>query len=163
MTFDFFLYLTSAAAVGLVLGFISGRYTGRNAERIRVLGAHVERLEKERERALDELAAAREKLRLKQEELDTYRGRVADHFAGTSDLLRDLTHRYRSVYTHLTAGASELCPEGFVGLEEGMAPGALASGETGTEAGADEAPESAHAPQGEEESKESDEEATRNE
>ena len=157
MTFDFFLYLTSAAAVGLVLGFLSGRHTGRSAERIRELEAHVERLEKERERALAELAAAREMLRLKQEELDAYRGRVADHFAGTSELLRDLTHRYRSVYAHLTAGASELCPEGFVGLEEGLEPGALPSGEGGVGAedevsagSRDESPG-----QGEQESKES--------
>jgi uncharacterized membrane-anchored protein YhcB (DUF1043 family) len=162
MSFDFFLYLTSAAAVGLVLGFLSGRYTGRCADRIRELEAHVERLEKERERALAELAAAREMLRLKQEELDTYRGRVADHFAGTSELLRDLTHRYRSVYAHLTAGASELCPEGFVGLEEGLVPGALASGEAEAEGGADERPGDASRAQGEEESKESDEKATRN-
>jgi len=157
MTFDFFLYLTSAAAVGLVLGFLSGRHTGRSAERIRELETHVERLEKERERALAELAAAREMLRLKQEELDAYRGRVANHFAGTSELLRDLTHRYRSVYAHLTAGASELCPEGFVGLEEGLEPGALPSGEGGAGAeddvstgSQDESPA-----QGEQESKES--------
>lgn len=129
MVLDFFLYLTSAAAVGLVLGFLVGRHTARDTERIRELEVHVERLEKERERALAEIAAAREALRLKQEELDGYRGRVADHFAGTSDLLRDLTHRYRSVYAHLTAGASELCPEGFVGLEEGLEPGALSPGD----------------------------------
>ena len=157
MTFDFFLYLTSAAAVGLVLGFLSGRYTGRSAERIRVLEAHVERLEKERERALTELAAARELLRLKQEELDVYRGRVADHFAGTSELLRDLTHRYRSVYAHLTAGASELCPEGFVGLEEGLEPGALSSGEgaAGAEDDTGAGSQDGSPAQGEEESKES--------
>ena len=157
MTFDFFLYLVSAAAIGLVLGFVSGRRTGRSAERIRELEAHVERLEKDRERVQAELAAAREKLRLKQEELDGYRGRVADHFAGTSELLRDLTHRYRSVYAHLTAGASELCPEGFVGLEEGLEPGALPSGEgaAGAEGDAAAGPEDASPGQGEEESKES--------
>jgi uncharacterized membrane-anchored protein YhcB (DUF1043 family) len=43
-----------------------------------------------------------------------------DHFSGTSDLLRDLTVQYRSVYEHLTKGASTLCPEGFVGLTEGL-------------------------------------------
>jgi uncharacterized membrane-anchored protein YhcB (DUF1043 family) len=156
MTFDFFLYLTSAAAVGLVLGFLCGRHTGRSAERIRELEAHVERLEKERERALAELAATREMLRLKQEELDTYRGRVADHFAGTSELLRDLTHRYRSVYAHLTAGASELCPEGFVGLGEGLAPSALSTGEgaAGAEGDATAASPDGSPLQGEEESKE---------
>jgi uncharacterized membrane-anchored protein YhcB (DUF1043 family) len=157
MTFDFFLYLTSAAAVGLVLGFLAGRHTGRSAERIRELEAHVERLEKEREQALAELAAAREMLRLKQEELDAYRGRVADHFAGTSELLRDLTHRYRSVYAHLTAGASELCPEGFVGLEEGLEPGALSSGESaaGAQDDASAGSQDGSPAQGEEDSKES--------
>jgi uncharacterized membrane-anchored protein YhcB (DUF1043 family) len=157
MSPDFFLYLTSAAAIGLVLGFLSGRRTGRSAERIRELEAQVERLEKERERALAELAAAREMLRLKQEELDAYRARVADHFVGTSELLRDLTHRYRSVYAHLTAGASELCPEGFVGLEEGLETGALPSGEgaAGAEGDAAAGSEDASAVRGEEESKES--------
>jgi hypothetical protein len=28
--------------------------------------------------------------------------------------------QYRSVYEHLTKGASTLCPEGFVGLTEGL-------------------------------------------
>ncbi|HEY5658086.1 MAG TPA: DUF1043 family protein [Myxococcota bacterium] len=154
MGFDVFLYLASAAAIGLAAGFVVGRRTGRSAERIRELEAHVERLEKQREQALAELAAAREMLRRKQEELDAYRGRVAEHFAGTSELLRDLTHRYRSVYAHLTAGASELCPEGFVGLEEGLEPGALGPGEKadaadGAEAGSD----TASPEQGEEESK----------
>jgi uncharacterized membrane-anchored protein YhcB (DUF1043 family) len=157
MTFDFFLYLTSAVAVGLALGFLCGRHTGRSAERIRELEAHVERLEKERERALAELAAAQEMLRLKQEELDAYRGRVADHFSGTSELLRDLTHRYRSVYAHLTAGASELCPEGFVGLEEGLESGALSSGEGAAEAQDDASadPQDGSPAQGEEDPKES--------
>ena len=157
MTFDLLFYLASAVVVGLVLGFLSGRHTGRSAERIRELEAHVERQEKERERALAELAATREMLRLKEEELESYRGRVADHFSGTSELLRDLTHRYRSVYAHLTAGASELCPEGFVGLEEGLEPGALSSGEGagGAEDDTSAGPQDGSPAQGEEESKES--------
>jgi uncharacterized membrane-anchored protein YhcB (DUF1043 family) len=134
MFIDVLLYLASAAASGLVLGFLIGRRTAQDTERIRDLETRVEGLEKEREQALAELAAAREAIRKKQEEFDAYRGRVTDHFSGTSELLRDLTHRYRSVYAHLTAGASELCPEGFVGLEESLEPGALPSGEGATEA-----------------------------
>jgi len=157
MFLDVLLYLASAAASGLVVGFLVGRRSAQDTGRIRDLEAHVEGLEKDREQALAELAAARDAIRVKQEELDAYRGRVSDHFSGTSELLRDLTHRYRSVYAHLTAGASELCPEGFVGLEEGLEPGALAPGEVAAEAeghtlgeSQDESPA-----QGEEESKES--------
>ncbi|MBW2543802.1 MAG: DUF1043 family protein [Deltaproteobacteria bacterium] len=62
---------------------------------------------------IEQLAAARE-------EHAAYRLNVVDHFSGTSDLLRDLTVQYRSVYEHLTKGASTLCPEGFVGLTEGL-------------------------------------------
>ena len=49
------------------------------------------------------------------------------YFSGTSDLLRDLTVQYRSVYEHLTRGASTLCPEGFVGLTEGLPKPELAA------------------------------------
>jgi len=157
MFLDVLLYLAAAAASGLVLGFLIGRHTAQDTGRIQDLEVRVEGLEKEREQALAELAAAREAIRLKQEEFDAYRGRVNDHFSGTSELLRDLTHRYRSVYAHLTAGASELCPEGFVGLEEGLEPGALSSGEGATGAERDTTAESGNGSpvQGEEEPKES--------
>ncbi|MDH3518842.1 MAG: DUF1043 family protein [Myxococcales bacterium] len=122
MTPNLLLYLASSAAIGLALGFVFGRRTARDTRRIRDLEAHVEHVEKEREQTQAELAAARDAF-------ETYRGRVADHFAGTSELLRDLTQRYRGVYAHLAAGAEALCPAGFAGLEEGFAPGALASGE----------------------------------
>jgi uncharacterized membrane-anchored protein YhcB (DUF1043 family) len=61
-----------------------------------------------------------EQLRVAREEHEAYRLSVVDHFSGTSDLLRDLTVQYRSVYEHLTKGASTLCPEGFVGLTDGL-------------------------------------------
>ena len=121
MTFDFLLYLMSAVAIGAVFGFFIGRRTAHDTGRIRDLEAHVEQLAKEREQVLAELEASREAFRVKQEEFDGYRGRVADHFTGTSDLLRDLTNHYRVVYDHLAVGASELSPEGFIGLEETLA------------------------------------------
>lgn len=129
MTFDFLLYLVSAVATGAALGFFIGRRTAHDTGRIRDLEAHVEQLGKEREQVLAELEASREAFRLKQEEFDGYRGRVADHFTGTSDLLRDLTNHYRIVYDHLAVGASELSPEGFIGLEETLAASGPAPGE----------------------------------
>ena len=45
---------------------------------------------------------------------------MVEHFTGTSGLLRDLTVQYRSVYDHLTKGATSLCPEGSVDLLEGL-------------------------------------------
>lgn len=72
-----------------------------------------------------ELETTREARGQLQEELDGYRGRVADHFAETSERLRDLTLQYRSVYDHLAEGAGELCPDGFEKLEGGLGLDAL--------------------------------------
>lgn len=121
MTPDHLLYLASAVAVGLAIGFVSGRRSARDARRIRELEAHIESLEKDREHTRAELAATRDAF-------EAYRGNVAEHFSGTSDLLRDLTERYRRVYTHLAAGAQRLCPQDFAGLAEGFAAEALAAG-----------------------------------
>ena len=54
-----------------------------------------------------------------------YRGKVADHFAGTSERLRELTLQYRAIYNHLAEGAGELCPESFEKLEGGLGLDAL--------------------------------------
>ena len=108
------------AFVVAVAAFFVGRLTGGGATRRRELeeqlaDAHEEnsRVAAEMEDLLEQLAAARD-------EHAAYRLNVVDHFSGTSDLLRDLTVQYRSVYEHLTKGASTLCPEGFVGLTEGL-------------------------------------------
>jgi hypothetical protein len=74
-----------------------------------------------------EVESLRGKLSDAQSEHDDYRMNVMEHFSGTSDLLRDMTVQYRSVYQHLTKGASTLCPEGFVGLTEGLPKPQLAS------------------------------------
>ena len=99
-----------ATGVGLLIGvasFAFARRTGPQAQQIRELTG-----------ALDDARADADGVR---EELARYRGRVADHFAGTSDKLRELTVQYRSVYDHLAAGANALCPEGFEQLEGGLA------------------------------------------
>jgi len=117
---DLIGYVVAAGLAVALAAFFLGRVTGRGAIRRRELeeqlaNAHEELagLAAEVEGLLDQLRAAREKH-------EAYRLSVVDHFAGTSDLLRDLTVQYRSVYEHLTKGASTLCPEGFVGLTEGL-------------------------------------------
>lgn len=103
---------------GVALGFLIGRRSSAARARVRQLEGDLEELRKERERAQAEIEAGREKL-------DRYRGKVADHFAGTSERLRDLTLQYRAVYNHLAEGAGELCPEGFEKLEGGLGLDAL--------------------------------------
>ena len=92
-------------------GFLLGRRMSLSARRWRALQ--------------EELAAAREQGQRIQEELESYRGRVAEHFARTSEKLHDLTLQYRAVYDHLARGAGELCPEGFEKLEGGLGLDAL--------------------------------------
>lgn len=102
------LWLIAAGVALLVslLGFAIGRRTGTGATQIQELTG-----------ALDDARAEADGARA---ELDRYRGSVADHFADTSEKLRDLTLQYRSVYDHLAAGAEALCPEGFEQLEGGL-------------------------------------------
>jgi uncharacterized membrane-anchored protein YhcB (DUF1043 family) len=52
--------------------------------------------------------------------LSQYRGEVAAHFSQTSDLLRAMTHHYRTVYEHLAEGARTLCPEQATALGAGL-------------------------------------------
>lgn len=40
-----------------------------------------------------------------------YEAEVSEHFSQTADLLHKLTDDYRAVYTHLAAGAEQLCGE----------------------------------------------------
>ena len=42
---------------------------------------------------------------------ERYRRSVAEHFGRTSEIFRDLTGRYRSLYTHLADGARTLCTD----------------------------------------------------
>ncbi len=50
-----------------------------------------------------------------EEELDTYRGEVDEHFERTSELFRDLTEKYRDLYDHLATGAGDLCSDDLKG------------------------------------------------
>jgi uncharacterized membrane-anchored protein YhcB (DUF1043 family) len=126
-----------AAFAALVVGFLLGRRTGHLRERIHELEALLEAVGKERELAQASVEAAKGEIKRVKTELEEYRGDVVEHFTGTSGLLRDLTLQYRAVYDHLTKGATSLCPEGSVGLPEGLQPEKLpegpgpASGETG--------------------------------
>jgi uncharacterized membrane-anchored protein YhcB (DUF1043 family) len=108
------------AFVALVIGFLLGRRTGKARERIGELESQLEAVGKEREFAQASLEAAKEEIKRVETELHEYRADVVEHFTGTSGLLRDLTVQYRSVYDHLTKGATSLCPEGSVDLLEGL-------------------------------------------
>jgi uncharacterized membrane-anchored protein YhcB (DUF1043 family) len=119
---------TLALALGLALGLVLGRRTNRLRAYARELEGRLEEDRLQRERLLAELTAEREALKRTREELEGYRARVASHFGGTSRLLRELTLQYRAVYDHLAEGARTLCPEGGMGLEEGLPPGALLPG-----------------------------------
>lgn len=132
---ELLLYVLLAAGGGLLVGFATGRYTSGGAKRVREVEARLESTAKDRERAVAETAAAREATARVQTELDGYRGRVTEHFTGTSELLRDLTEQYRTVYDHLAGGANELCPQGFVGLEEALRHETLSAGDEAGDSG----------------------------
>ncbi len=136
--------LLATLAAGLAAGGLLGRRFSTAAARIRELESRNEVLHKEHERALAELAVARDEARRLQREFEDYRGCVAEHFSGTSDLLRELTVQYRAVYDHLTRGASALCPEGFVGLDAEATAAALPP-QSGVEAAAGERTEASGA------------------
>lgn len=116
MSWDLPVYVASLIAA-LAGSFALGRRTASAKERIRDLEAKVEGLCKQHELAAAEAEAAKDELRLTRREHSSYRTKVVDHFSGTSELLRDLTLRYRAVYDHLAQSAGELCPEGFEILE----------------------------------------------
>ena len=90
--------------IGLGAGiFVAGAVVGLLAAR---LGGGAER----RARRLQE------ELRAVRAEQETYRRSVAGHFQQTSDIFRDLTGVYTSLYTHLAGGARSLCAESVPAL-----------------------------------------------
>jgi uncharacterized membrane-anchored protein YhcB (DUF1043 family) len=139
--------------VGVVVGLLLGRRTSAARARARQLEGQLEHLQKEHERSQAEIQAGREELEQAQAEirtgrdalesaqteiregrdelqrtregLESYRGKVTDHFVGTSERLRELTFQYRAIYNHLAEGAGELCPEGFQKLDGGLGLDAL--------------------------------------
>ncbi|HXV35815.1 MAG TPA: DUF1043 family protein [Myxococcota bacterium] len=120
MTADPMGYWIAGGIALAIVAFCIGRGTGASARRRRELEAQLADARGESARLATERAALAEQLRAARAEHEAYRLDVVEHFSGTSDLLRDLTVQYRSVYEHLTKGASRLCPEGFVGLTEGL-------------------------------------------
>jgi uncharacterized membrane-anchored protein YhcB (DUF1043 family) len=121
--------LILTGAVALAVGILIGRLTGNDRQAIRELKSKLESASKERELAQASVDAAKDEIKRTREQLDGYRGEVVEHFTGTSQLLRDLTHQYREVYDHLATGASSLCPEGSVDFLEGLQPERLSAGE----------------------------------
>jgi len=117
-----------AAFAALIVGFLLGRRSGRSRERVRELETQLEAVGKQRELAQASVEAAKQEIERARAEFEGYRGDVVEHFTGTSGLLRDLTLQYRAVYDHLTEGATSLCPEGSVGLQEGLQPEKLSQG-----------------------------------
>jgi uncharacterized membrane-anchored protein YhcB (DUF1043 family) len=117
---DLIGYLVAAGLAVAAAAFFVGRVTGGGAKRRRELEQQLANAHEEISRLAAQMEDLLEQLRIAREEHEAYRLDVVDHFSGTSDLLRDLTVQYRSVYEHLTKGASTLCPEGFVGLTEGL-------------------------------------------
>jgi uncharacterized membrane-anchored protein YhcB (DUF1043 family) len=133
----------AAVLAALAVGFLLGRRTGNAPARARELEAQLETAGKERELAQASVEAAKAEIERVTGELKGYRGEVVEHFTGTSGLLRDLTLQYRAVYDHLTKGATSLCPEGSVGLQEGLQPEKLPEGPA-----AEAEPSQAAAPEG---------------
>ena len=115
--------------VALAVGILIGRFTGNGRQAVLELKSKLESANKERELAQASVDAAKDEINRTREQLDGYRGEVVEHFTGTSQLLRDLTHQYREVYDHLAKGASSLCPEGSVDFLEGLQPERLSAGE----------------------------------
>jgi len=90
--------------IGLGAGiFVAGAVIGLLAAR---LGGGAERRAR---RLLEELRAVRA-------EQEVYRRSVAGHFQQTSDIFRDLTGVYTSLYAHLAEGARSLCAESVPAL-----------------------------------------------
>ena len=126
-------YLVAGCSVVAAAAFFIGRLTGSGAARRRALESQLASAHDELSRFALEVEELRDQLHAAREEHAAYRLSVVEHFSGTSELLRDLTVQYRSVYEHLTKGASTLCPEGFVGLTEGLPIPALAESKPKTE------------------------------
>lgn len=117
--------IVAFALVGLGIGVLLGRRSSEGAARARVLETELAVERTARERALEEKRAADEALAAARADAERYRGRVVEHFYGTSEQLRALTVQYRAVYEHLAEGAQALCPETFQALRAGLEAPAL--------------------------------------
>ena len=75
-------------ALGVVLGVIFSKRSGRNTNRIKELESQIIAIEERHEQ---------------------YKGDVSEHFDVSSDLIQQLTQSYKDVYQHLAMGAQDLC------------------------------------------------------
>lgn len=83
------LILASMLAVGVLVGFFVGRGKGdTSAPRVKEL---------------------EEALRIAEQEMQTYRIDVSQHFEKTATLFNQLTNDYRHVYEHLATSSEKLC------------------------------------------------------
>jgi uncharacterized membrane-anchored protein YhcB (DUF1043 family) len=82
-------------AVGLVLGLIGTSGEARERKRVRELEDELQRMRDQQER---------------------YRASVAQHFGRTSDIFRNLTGDYRTLYSHLANGARTLAADDIPAL-----------------------------------------------
>jgi uncharacterized protein len=117
--------IVAFALVGLGIGVLLGRRSSEGAARARALETELAVERTARERALEEKRAVDEALAAARADAEQYRGRVVEHFYGTSEQLRALTVQYRAVYDHLAEGAQALCPETFQALRAGLEAPAL--------------------------------------
>jgi uncharacterized membrane-anchored protein YhcB (DUF1043 family) len=104
-------------AAGILVGLFASRF-GRGVR------GRVHRLE-------TELSREREASR-------RYSQTVAEHFERTSDLFRELTHKYTALYSHLAEGARSLCADRAPTIGSAFEhAGLLAAGGAGSESEAD--------------------------
>ena len=87
--------LSWAWGVGLI-GFAFGLACG-------IAGAYLMTGSRQRIRELESRLAAA------QQQFDSYREQVSQHFMKTSDLVQKMTSSYRDVYEHLASGSQALC------------------------------------------------------
>lgn len=96
------LLLLAIAAGAFALGVGAGAWLRRDARKLQV---RIEELERQLTDAHGQLDAQQEAVR--------------KHFEGPSERFRDLTEQYSALYTHLSEGARELCPERTPAIGQG--------------------------------------------
>ncbi|TCK18236.1 uncharacterized protein DUF1043 [Thiogranum longum] len=80
----------------------------------------------------EELEAELDQLK---EEMEQYRGEVAEHFQRTSELVQEMTSSYKNVYEHLASGSAHLCSDAIQTPQLDFAmQQEITRGESGTEA-----------------------------
>lgn len=85
------------AALGLLLGWATGRRTSAEAKKYRDIAFKLDQVMQDKK---------------------AYEDEVVEHFTETAKLLNNLTESYRDVHNHLAQGAASLCHgEGPVSLE----------------------------------------------